>query len=160
MRLIMYAVALMCCCTMSPVRSFGEQRITLLNEFDEKTGHDNHMIAVQLFGDHTEITYCDGTDTAHLLPLLQTLQSGSRQPITLRMVGFHEFDIDNRGWVIVGVCNRVKDADAGIYVWSSHDVARSTARSLGASFKQMRNLPVELRSRNELTEYFTPEAGD
>lgn len=62
--------------------------------------------------------------------------------------------------MIVGVCNRVKDADARIYVWSADDVARSTARSLGASFKKMRNLPVKLRSRNELAEYFTPEAGD
>ncbi len=156
MRLIMLVVALTCCSTMSPARSYGEQRITLLNEIDEKTGHDNHMIAVQLFGDHAEITYCKGTETSHLLPLIEILQAGNSQPVTLRIVQFHEFDINNRGWVIIGICNRIKNSAPSILVYSSPEIDKSTATSLGQSFKAMRDLPVALRPRDELVTYFTP----
>lgn len=160
MRPVLFAAVLFSCCTMLPAVTYGELLIPLFNEIDKKTGHDNHMVAIQLFGDHTEIIYFDGTDTEHLLPLLQVLQSGSRQPITIRKAVFHQFDVDNRGWVIIGICNRMKDAEPGIYVWSSDEVARSTARSFGAAFREMRNLPVEVRTRNQLLEYYIDESDE
>ena len=95
--------------------AFSEQSITLFNEIDKQTGHDNHMVAVQMFGDRSEITYCDGTEIENLLPLIRELQSDSRQPITLRSVAVHEFDLNNRGWVVIGVCNRIKDSDPSIW---------------------------------------------
>ena len=137
--------------------AFSGQTITLFNEINEQTGKDNHMIAVQMFGDRSEITYCDGTEIEQLLPLVRTLQSGNRQPVTLRSVAGHKFDIDNRGWVIVGVCNRIKDSAPSILVYSSPDVARSMAMSLGRSFKSMRKVPVVFRPRKELVTFFTAD---
>lgn len=140
--------------------AFSEQSITLFNEIDKQTGHDNHMVAVQMFGDRSEITYCDGTEIENLLPLIRELQSDSRQPITLRSVAVHEFDLNNRGWVVIGVCNRIKDSDPSILVYSSHDVSKSMAMSLGRSFKSMRKVPVVYRPGNELVTFFTAEGSE
>ena len=124
MRLIVLVAARSCCYAISPVRSFGEHRITLLNEIDAETGHDNHIVTVQLCSDRAEITYCHGTDTAYLLPLIRTLQGDTDYAVSIKRVHFHQFDIDNGNWVIVSICNRMRNADAGIYVWASDDVAR------------------------------------
>ncbi len=133
------------------------QSITLFNEIDSQTGHDNHMIAVQMFGDRSEITYCHGTELKHLLPLIRNLQHDSSQPVTLRLVAYHEFELNRRGWVIIGVCNSIKDSDPGILVYSSRDVAKSMAMSLGRSFRPMRKVPVVYRPRDELVTFFTNE---
>ena len=155
MRLTITMLVLCISIAMIDAPAFSDQSITLLNEIDKQTGHDNHMIAVQLFGDRSEITYCDGTELQHLLPLIRTLQHDSRQPITLKSVAFHEFDLNNRGWVIIGVCNRIKGSTPSILVYSSRDVSESIAMSLGRSFKSMRKVPVVYRPRNELVTFFT-----
>ena len=157
MRYFLFVAVLISWCLTSLPTAVAERSITLLNEIDEKTGHDNHMVAVKLFGERTVITYCRGTDVADLLPLIRLLQNESDHALTLRRVHFHEFDVDRRGWVVVGICNRIKDSDPSILVYSASDVSRQTAMSIGRSFTAMRKVPVVYRPQNELIEFFTAE---
>ncbi len=161
MRYQILVVALFCCHVCCPAPSFAERRITLLNEIDAKTGHDTHVVAVQLFADRAEITYCEGTDLEHLLPLIRTLQATSPQPVTIRLVSYHEFDVDRRGWVIVGVCNNsFAKSEKAIRVWASTDVSRSTSRSIAKSFQTMRKLAIKTPPIEQLLKNQTPATAD
>ncbi|QDV10684.1 hypothetical protein CA51_05350 [Rosistilla oblonga] len=157
MHQIAFATILVLCSSIFSPTALAGRSITLFNEIDEKTGHDNHMVAVELFGDRAEITYCHGTDIVDILPLIRFLQDGSDHAITLRRVHIREIDVERRGWVIVWIFNRIKDSAPSILVYSSNDVSQRTAMSIGRSFRAMRKVPVVYRSRDELMEFYTDE---
>ena len=136
---LMLLLAACCAAFVVPCQpTHAEQRIVLLNEIDDQTGHDNLMITVRMFGKHSEIIYCDGTRIEDLLPLIRKLQGDDRQPIKLNSVQMHELELDSRGWVIIGVCNRIKDRGPSILVYSSQEISKSVAMSMGRAFRSMR----------------------